>query len=232
MCTVTIVPHTLGCTVMCNRDERNSRAPATAPRVRRMGARLATYPLDPDSGGTWIGANDAGLVIALLNSAEVNQASPARSVRSRGLIIPALLRCASLSQVVLHAALGIDPASFDKFKLVALAGKDVDVIESDGTRLSIRRRRATTPLLFTSSSLGDAVVEAPRRRLFEEMVLGARSWLHAQRRFHDHQWPDRPEVSVRMARNGAKTVSRTCIDLMSARVRLTYEPIDHRDRAA
>jgi len=67
VCTVSIVPVVDGCRVMCNRDERRTRAVAQPPRTWPTEVSWATYPQDPVSGGTWIGVNDDGLVVALLN---------------------------------------------------------------------------------------------------------------------------------------------------------------------
>jgi len=53
--------------------------------------------------------------------------------------------------------------------------------------------------MLTSSGLGDAVVDAPRRQLFERLVLRhERPWPLAQDRFHAHRWPSRPDISVHM----------------------------------
>ena len=71
------------------------------------------------------------------------------------------------------------------------------------------------PVMFTSSSLGDAIVETPRRRLFEELVLAGDDWLRGQFRFHRHRWDEQPEISIQMARQDAATVSRTTIDVTS-----------------
>ena len=96
---------------------------------------------------------------------------------------------------------------------------------SDGVRTEIRRPITLDgPLLFTSSSLGDALVEAPRQQLFQRMVVEGRSgWLRGQGRFHRHQWPSRPEISVRMERHDALTVSRTVVEVTRARRSLFYE---------
>ena len=51
----------------CNRDELLTRGAALAPSIRLPGERRVTMPVDPDSGGTWIAASDAGLVFTLLN---------------------------------------------------------------------------------------------------------------------------------------------------------------------
>jgi hypothetical protein len=83
--------------------------------------------------------------------------------------------------------------------------------------------------LFTSSGLGDALVEGPRRRLFERLVLGAEdSWLDGQSRFHRHRWPGQPELSVWMERPDARTVSRSVIDVASnGEIDFFYESLVH-----
>jgi hypothetical protein len=85
-------------------------------------------------------------------------------------------------------------------------------------------------LLFTSSSLGDEVVEGPRRWLFESLVLDeSASWLLGQFRYHRTQWTARPDISVLMERVDARTVSRTVIDVNSGEASLYYEPLAARD---
>jgi len=79
--------------------------------------------------------------------------------------------------------------------------------------------------MFTSSSLGDALVEPPRTRLFEQLVLADDDWLRGQIRFHRHRWVRRPEISIDMAREDATTVSRTTIDVTSTTIELEYEPL-------
>jgi hypothetical protein len=80
--------------------------------------------------------------------------------------------------------------------------------------------------MFTSSGLGDALVEAPRRALFDEWFVGVKleNQLERQDAFHRHQWPDRPELSVCMSRIDARTVSYTVVDLEADRATMTYYP--------
>jgi hypothetical protein len=111
------------------------------------------------------------------------------------------------------------------FRLVAMHRFTAVDATSDGVRTEIRPPiTLDRPLIFTSSSLGDGLVEAPRQQLFQRMVVEARSgWLRGQRRFHRHQWPSRPEISVRMERHDALTVSRTVVEVTRARRSLFYE---------
>jgi hypothetical protein len=81
------------------------------------------------------------------------------------------------------------------------------------------------PVMFTSSSLGDAMVETARRLLFEQLVLDGDDWLQGQFQFHRHQWSRRPEISVQMSRGDAATVSRTTIDVTSRNIDVQYESL-------
>jgi hypothetical protein len=93
--------------------------------------------------------------------------------------------------------------------------------------MSVATGCLTGPLLFTSSSLGDDLVLAPRRALFARMVEGQPSSriFGAQAAFHRHQWRNRPAVSVVMTRPDAATVSRTAIDIDARIVTMRYMPV-------
>jgi hypothetical protein len=214
--------------VVCNRDERRARPVALPPKIHDVGGRLAMFPVDPQGGGTWIGVNDAGVTVALLNAHGTVPTRDSDSLRSRGLVVPALMHCVSLPQAMV--AVGeLDPRGFEPFRVVVVHGGRVAVAASDGIApIRCAGRPLRGPLLLTSSSLGDAAVGAPRQRLFERMVVRSRvGWLAGQARFHRHQWPHRPEISVRMERGDALTVSRTVIDVTSSARLMAYEaPVD------
>lgn len=241
MCTVTVVPAgDAAFRIVCNRDERLTRAAADSPELHHLGLRTAIYPTDPAGGGTWIGVNDAGLAAVILNRTESHFGASAglRACRasdrlsSRGLIVPRCLACGDLDDA-LRSARDIALDQFAPFSLVIVQRRDVAVANSQGRELSIDRTVLRTPRLFTSSSLGDEFVDGPRRLLFEQLV-GAESarWLGRQARFHEHQWPERPDISVRMKRHDAVTVSRSIVDVTPQRIRLRYEAVVPRPQAA
>ena len=67
MCTVTWCSEGTGYALLFNRDEARTRSPAFPPEHRlRRGVRLIS-PLDPDAGGTWLGVNEFGVSVGLLN---------------------------------------------------------------------------------------------------------------------------------------------------------------------
>ena len=225
MCTVSVVPLEDGFRVRCNRDERRERVEALPPRWTAAGPGAALFPEDPESGGTWVGVNDRGLAVALLNRTAGRGRVPRQRPRqSRGLIVPRILAEGSLEHAITSTT-ALDASEFDPFRLVLVHGGRAALVTSDGCHLAVARSRLSHPMMVTSSSLGDAFVHRPRRRLFSRLLAEKATWLDGQRRFHQHQWPRRPEVSVRMERADARTVSHTAIDVRGGRVALAYVPL-------
>jgi hypothetical protein len=228
MCTVSIVPLDMGVRLVCNRDELKSRPDALAPRVRGVGRRMALFPIDPTGGGTWVGVNDAGLVLALLNRSTSDMREQGDScARSRGEIVPSLLDY-DLLLPALEAARALPVDAFKPFRLLAVQGRVAALLTSDGSRSSSTCLTVHEPLVWTSSSLGDALVERPRALLFEQLVSDAprHMWVQAQTAFHRHRWRQQPAVSVVMNRPDARTVSRTVVEISNGRIVMQYEPLD------
>ena len=225
MCTVSAIPLGVsGFRLVCNRDELRTRPLALPPTIRRFGDRTAALPVDFPSCGTWIAVSDAGLVMALLNANPQRrlQLDDIASRQSRGRIIPALLHCDEVEQA-LELARDIDPYDFQPFRLIVLNESTCIEIASNGFDLmSASRAFDGAPLMFTSSGLGDQLVEHPRRELFDRMVRSAALSPARQDAFHAHQWPDRPQISVMMERADARTVSRTIVEVRNDAASLRY----------
>ena len=233
MCTVTALPRSLLSSdaspgrlllrVACNRDELLTRAPALPPTLWVAGARRAVMPIDPHSGGTWIAANDAGLVFVVLNA---NDGAPVRPCEvSRGTIIPTLVGCGTLSGALAQAR-HIRADRFAPFRLLIVDRHEVIDCRPDGDRIRHRRSDLRSAILRTSSGLGDAVVAGPRRTVFRRTFAGARNAQAAQDQYHRHQWPGREAISVTMRRPDAATVSRTVVEVREGSVRLSYQAIE------
>lgn len=238
MCTLTVIrprDERVRLRLLFNRDEQRSRPQSLPPRWVELVGRRALMPLDPQSGGTWIGVNDAGLVACLLNGnldaePEVQRAWRARS--SRGQIVPMVLRESELA-VSRDRAAALDPRVYPPCTLVVLDAFGLFCFSSDGERWNVREHDvAREPFFATSSGLGDALVESPRRALFEDLLREEPHALAAQARLHEHQWPDWRHLSVNMSRADARTVCRTRIDFcttqsengVDAQVHTQHEP--------
>jgi hypothetical protein len=231
MCTLTVIPNSgRGWRLAFNRDEARSRCAALPPHRHQCEGRIALFPVDPVSRGTWLAINDAGLVLALLN---VNPPAlpPRRGRRSRGNMIPGLLPCGSLEEVQDRFD-AFSLAEFPPFRLVAMHEGVVSERHFDGANLfQSESEPIVEPRMYTSSGLGDHLVEAPRRILFKQMITDGSDWLHQQDRFHQHSWPESPHLSVCMRRSNARTVSCTTMEWDETGAWMIYHP-DAPDLAA
>lgn len=221
MCTLSVASALDGSAVrvLMNRDERRLRPVARPPAHHRLEGATAIWPVDPMSGGTWIGATDQGLVLAVLN---VDAQRRSDWQLSRGLVVPRFAVCRTLDEVEAEWQV-IDRTAFAAFRLVAVSRAGARVYCSiSGT---VTRHHAGTPLLLASSSLGDDRVEPLRASLFEGLLRREPDPWAAQSRLHAHAWPDRRHLSVMMTRTDAATVSRTEVIVADRQISLVYRPV-------
>src|SRR5882724_10322181 len=117
MCTLTLVAQDKGYRLAMNRDERVARGTGTAPEAHEIEGTRAIYPSD-GAGGTWIGVNEYGIALALLNW---NEPVPPADVefQSRGQVIPALVGSRSMTQF-LTAARILDLGQMRPFRMAAV----------------------------------------------------------------------------------------------------------------
>lgn len=235
MCTVTILPQPGGLRLLTNRDESRQRSEAHPPDIHDITppedgnpATRAIYPIDADAGGTWIAVNTAGVAFTLLNRnlpapPPIDQPPAPSGRRSRGEIIPALLDCDSADAAMRRLG-AFNPKDFAAFRLVVADSESVVVARTDTMSMAHDRcRLRDKPHLFTSSGLGDHLVDPPRRGLFNGWFGGEPAdWRERQDAFHRHRWEDRPELSVCMSRADARTVSLTAVEVEAAKVRMSY----------
>lgn len=241
MCTVSIIPipsmggdsapKTIGFRLVCNRDEQHHRADATAPRWREVGGVRAIWPTDGEAGGTWISANELGLVLCLLNMNPMPAPGVPEGTISRGKIIPGLAMLGGV-EGVLAGVRGLELDRYAPFRLLAVEGGEGEgarVVSASWDRrgLVVEEHRGGGVCL-ASSGLGDELAR-PRLELFEGMVVGGGMTPEAQDVFHAHRWPERPEVSVMMSRADARTVSVTHVEAAREggawRMRMRYRPV-------
>lgn len=221
--------------VMFNRDEARARPVSLPPETMRCRERLAIYPVDPQSGGTWIGVNDAGLVGAILNASATfagarKPGDPPRppAERSRGLILPRVLEASNLvSAIDIVRELEREAFKTLPFRLwLSDAGEHV-VCVFDGRRLAIGAVEAfDRPLMLASSSLGDELVLPTRREAFEQELGRGVTTRDAQERVHACRDLSRGELGVLMSRADARTVSRTTLEMHASFAELRCETLD------
>jgi|GEM_PF-37825 len=247
MCTVTIFPTPVspvsarspgsdatcpGFRLFCNRDEQHTRAPGEAPEIREL---LTTgeesiqvlCPTDPSGGGTWVGVNSFGVAATVLN---LNlEAPPTRKPhhQSRGQFVLDALKHTNASSASEWAKQAITPDSTLPFRLVIAAKDGVHLICNNGQSLTHESLGPITDrYFFTSSGLGDHIVQNPREALFHETFDGLddQAAYEQQAAFHHHQWADKTHISIDTMRDDARTVSRTQVVIGPDQTRMAYTP--------
>lgn len=221
-----------------NRDELRSRARAEEPDVRVQDGARFLAPIDGDAGGTWISANEWGVVLALLNAPSAALPVPQR-LRSRGVLVHELARERSVSRA-LHALQELDLRDFRGFRIALLEiGRQPVLGAWDGRSLEVA---SAAPPLASSSFLGSSRsagsgplpggaaksaggVEDGRRQQFDAelraRVAGADDAAFLES-FHRTHVPSCGPLSVCMHREDAHTVSATHVSVTPASVRMRY----------
>jgi len=223
MCTVSIIFAPDRIRLACNRDEQLHRPIALPPQVRKFGERVAAMPIDPTSDGTWVAVNDAGVILALLNRNTLSDQQRDSGLISRGRIIPALMHCDSAHEAA-DLARGLPALAYQPFRLIVVDADAAFEVVSSETKIRVIEHGRHLPLMFTSSGLGDALVEGPRRALFREVFSDGAASAARQNLFHHHRWENMQHLSVQMSRRDARTVSFTTIELSDGRAMMEYQP--------
>jgi hypothetical protein len=229
MCTVSWLWLRGGYELFCNRDERHTRKPAGPPAVRDARGVRFIAPVDGDHGGSWIGVNESGVSLCLLNRYEGAPAPPdgvrhEDDYRSRGLLLTSLMD--SLTVAHAHARLsGADLSRYRPFTMAVLSKHEPTLLVhwANGRKAFDGAGDASMPL--TSSSYRGADVTTARKSLFRRMVeeCGAvtPSLLRDFQGSHD---PARGASSVCMHREDAATVSFSHVKVSDGTIEFTYQP--------
>jgi hypothetical protein len=205
MCTVSWAYTPDGYELYCNRDEKKARSKAKPPALHSSEGVAYISPIDTQAGGAWIGVNEYGIALCLLNGP-----SDARTYRaSRGGIIPAVIGARDRTDAI---------ARLRTMKLGMYAPFTLAVLSRDAAPKVIRNfgedGGADMPLI--SSSFDLRRVESMRRGVF----ASAASLLE----FHASHDNGPSAYSTCMHRPDAETVSFSHIVVTANQIRFSYTP--------
>lgn len=222
MCTVTIIRTRAGLRLVSARDEQHVRPRSVPPTIIDASGLRAIAPIDPQGGGTWIGVNARGWVVTLLNRNPPDRSRPAAGSPSRGRLVTAALSARGPEDVE-RALRSAADAGTSHFRLIATDGARLIDATHDGQTMNVRTNTlGETPVMFSSSGLGDENVEPARRALFERWFAhaGTDLWPDLQDALHAHGWQGARHQSFNMLRGDAGTVSLTDARIEGPHVRL------------
>jgi Transport and Golgi organisation 2 len=219
MCTVSWIHQGSGYQLLCNRDEKRTRGPASTPRLLTRDNVRFVAPIDGDFGGTWVAVNEFGLSLVLLNRAPSSAAK-----LSRGLLPMNLIPSPTLSEIAEHITT-TDLSDFAAFTLAAFQPSlPAALFHWDGRKLTADLG-GDQHVPLVSSSFDPERVEWERRAEFGRL----RDWCGGIRvgnllAFHASHQPERGPYSPCMHREDAETVSFTWVTVNAAEVSLYYAP--------
>ena len=220
MCTVTWLRNANGYSLFCNRDERATRRPARGPKLSELRGVNYVAPVDGDHGGSWIGVNEFGLSLCLLNrygDIQVNE----KDYVSRGLLLLVLMDCQDVE--TLRGRLSeFDLTRFRPFTLLGVAIESPSILfQWTGLRFSVVAD-AETFVPLTSSSAREPGIAIERARQFELLKADGLTDSSLEE-FHRSHLPERGAFSVCMHREGASTVSLSKLVVTKQEIEFGYQ---------
>jgi transport and Golgi organization protein 2 len=224
MCTVTWLRQPDGYLLFCNRDESRTRKPALGPRTEILHGVSYVAPIDQDQGGAWIGANEFGVTLCLLNRYQDTSIAADAGYTSRGWLLRNLLD-SNDSNGVHKRVQATDLDSFKPFTLAILTSKEAAVrIDWTGQECLVHAN-AEAQMPLTSSSFDDATVNNLRREQLGQMISEVgRLDAELLKRFHCSHLPESGPISVCMHREDACTVSLSMLKVGRKSVEFSYHP--------
>ena len=223
MCTVSWLHKAKGHVLLCNRDERHTRKPALGPRISERNGVSFIAPVDGDHGGSWIGVNQFGLTLCLLNRYGEYSAESDRSFTSRGLLLTDLLDC----EAGQHVQQRLDAVDLEQFRPLTMAvlANDEPALLIDWTgRELLVQPDAESYMPLTSSSLQEPNAVGRRKEYFQHLVSQAGK-VDAELlvQFHRSHVPVCGPYSVCMHREDAATVSLSAVTVTPEMIEFRYE---------
>jgi transport and Golgi organization protein 2 len=221
MCTVSFIPNSLGFYIGMNRDESLRRVRAYSPEVSYRDGHALLYPAEP-SGGTWIGVNDTGFCLALINWHAVSN-HPESPVVSRGTVVKTLVMSQSLGQLC-TAIEGLPLRRMPPFRLIAILLLECVVHEFRWNQIEISQQRYEWEARhWFSSGFDEPAVQDKRvkvcRTAWDQPQAGSLNWL---RQLHASHSPAPGPFSICMHRKDAATVSYTEIVVGDGTILMNY----------
>jgi hypothetical protein len=224
MCTVSWIFQSGGYRLYCNRDEKHTRQVALPPAVREKEGVRFVAPLDGDYGGTWIGVNQYGLSLCLLNryQDEAGFSSGAAEYLSRGFLPAEFMDCPTRWQTR-NRIERLDLRRYRPFTIVVLEPEPPPLLIHWTGRGLLFESNGETAIPLVSSSYDPEGVRRSRRRHFEGLLKeSGKVDGRLLERFHRSHFPTASAYSTCMHRDDARTVSFSKINVTGDDIEFTY----------
>ena len=167
MCTVVFLPKGNSYYFASLRDESPLRPKAAFPDIYKKGEKTILSPIDALAGGTWLGVTKSGTVIILLNGGIKKHVRQPNYIKSRGLIVTALL-AADLPLVCWNL---MDMQGIEPYTLVVWNEGNLYQLIWDGETKHGLKLKSNKSYIWSSSTLYNRKASIHRRKLFQQWTL-------------------------------------------------------------
>jgi hypothetical protein len=208
-----------------NRDEKLARLSALPPKHFQCGNLEAIFPSEP-SGGTWIGVNDRGLTLALINWYSVPHRAKGNVV-SRGEVVRNLISSGTLD-IVQEAFSSLPLSRINPFRLIGVS-MDKRILEWQwDLRQLCSHEHPWLSRTWISSGFDEPGAQRTRGNTFAEALNDPSSGTISRLRgIHSSHCPKIGPYSTCMHREDAATVSYTEVLVGPKSANLQYFKVRH-----
>lgn len=220
MCTVTFFPTDEGYILTSNRDEHISRKPSKEPTLKDG----VLFPQDGEAGGTWVGANENGRVLCLLNGAFIKHERKETYRKSRGIIVLELFHIETLNVFTDNYSL----RNIEPFTIIWIESNpkvSINEIRWDGKNKHVKILESSNPHIWSSSTLYNKDISNLREEWFSDFLEDIENVDHYELfQFHKNAGAENVENNVRMKRpDGVQTVSTTQVHYENNTIQLMHQ---------
>ncbi len=166
MCTVSFCINQGEVIFTSNRDERTIRPASTMPMVENVGSKNIIYPKDPQSGGTWIGCDDWGNCIILLNGGFEMHQLKEKYRMSRGIIVKESIG----SNDPLKYIKEVELSDIEPFQVILYGNGRLDRMVWDGSEKHFFDLDIEKTHIFSSVTLYDEKMRSDREMWWEDFL--------------------------------------------------------------
>lgn len=166
MCTVSFCINQGEVIFTSNRDERTIRPASTMPMVENVGIKNIIYPKDPQSGGTWIGCDNRGNCIILLNGGFEMHQLREKYRMSRGTIVKESIG----SNDPLKYIKEVELSDIEPFQVILYGNGRLDRMVWDGSEKHFFDLDIEKTHIFSSVTLYDEKMRSDREMWWEDFL--------------------------------------------------------------
>lgn len=221
MCTVTYIPLQKSILFSSSRDENPNRKNALSPAVVEGENKTLLYPADGLASGTWIGLNNSGNLIILLNGGFLNHTRLEKYRLSRGLIVKQLLD----SKNLLLSWEQLDFFEIEPFTLIAFSEGKLHQLVWTGHHKIASQPNPSVSHIWSSATLYAPEIQTLRQQWFQHFLNehpnpDAKSLEAFLRQSHDQ------ENGFNMSRHAAiKTCSISVVEIKQQHAEFEYHDL-------